>query len=320
MKQFKATRKRLIPALLRPGYSLIIFLQEILNKLFTPILNPMYLLGATNFLLFWILLATGGYLFLFYDMSPERTYESVQYLTIDQKYYGGIIRSFHRYASDLMLVTLTFHVFHVLFMDRFRKTRMLAWFTGVAIIPTFWVTGLSGYFLVWDQKAQLIATYAAEALDMLPISAEPISRNLLSNSSVNSMIFFVMTFMHIAVPIGILILAWVHCMRVSKPLLGPPQGLAIPIFAFFLALSLLKPAVSLEHADLSVLITKMEIDWFYMFPIAIPELFDISFGKVLSIIIASLALLFVLPLFIKDPPKDEEEMEDEDVKKKPASI
>ena len=320
MKQFKSTRSRLIPTILRPGYSLVIFLQEILNKLFSPILNPMYLLGATNFLLFWIILATGAYLFLFYDMSPDRTYESVQYLSVDQKYYGGIIRSFHRYASDMMLVTLTFHVFHVLFMDRFRKTRMLAWFTGVAIIPAFWITGLSGYFLVWDQKAQLIATYAAQALDILPISAEPISRNLLSNSSVNSMIFFVMTFLHIAAPIGILILAWVHCMRVSKPLLGPPKGLAIPIFAFFFGLSILKPAESLPHADLSQLITKMEIDWFYMFPIAIPEMMDISFGKVLLIGILSLVFLFILPLFIKDPPSEGDLEMAADGKKKPIEM
>jgi hypothetical protein len=307
MKKVTTNRNELVPWILRPGYAIIMFFQNMLNKMFSPNLNPMYLLGATNFFLFWILLATGIYIFLFFDMAPAGAYDAAQSLSIDQKYYGGIFRSMHRYAADLLIITITLHMLHVIFMDRFRRTRSLAWYIGVAMVPVIWLAGLTGYFLVWDQKAQVLTLYIAQAFDLLGLSAEPVVRNFLYNESVSRMLFFLMTFTHIMIPAIILIGAWVHCIRVSRPLIGPPKELAIPIMIYLVVLSVLQPALSTGKADLTKLVTSTEFDWFYMYPIALPEMLGVSPGVIWASSVILLAVLFFLPFLIFDGKKKAEQ-------------
>ncbi len=255
---------RLIPWPLRPGNYILVYVQELFNGLFTPSLNPLYFLGAITFLLFWILLATGVYLFLFYEMSAAGAYESVRYITEDQKYYGGIIRSLHRYASDGIVLVIAIHIIQVLFSDRFRRYRWVAWVSGVAILPVMWFEGVSGYVLVWDETAQMIAVITADIIDIFPVNVEPIQRSFLTNDSVNSLLFFVLNYLHTSIPALLLILAWIHCMRISMPLINPPRQITIVILGSLLILSIIKPAVSAPPADLSRLIGEVNIDWFFL--------------------------------------------------------
>jgi len=222
---------------------------------------------------------------------------------LNQQYYGGVFRSMHRYASDLMVVTITLHMLHVIFMDRFRQTRSLAWYIGVVIIPLFWLSGITGYFLVWDEKAQVVALYGTQAFDMLGLSAEPVVRNFLYNESVSRMLFFLMIFAHIVIPALMLVAAWAHCIRVSRPLIGPPKALAIPILLFLTVLSVLFPVFSTDKADLSKLITATEFDWFFMSPIALPKMLGVSPELVWLSVIIVLVVLFFLPFLIRDTKK-----------------
>ena len=189
-----------IPYALRPGNYLLVRAQELLNYAFDPSLNPLYFLGSITFLLFWVLLGTGTYLFMFYQMNPVGAYESIQYMTEDQKYYGGIIRSFHRYAADGLVIAIGIHILQVLFSDRFRKYRWFAWVSGAVILPVIWFEGASGYFLVWDESAQMLAMVMGDLINALPMNAEPFPRAFLINDSVNPTLFFVMDFLHLAVP------------------------------------------------------------------------------------------------------------------------
>ena len=84
--------------------------EAIFNRAFGDRLNPFYHLGALAFYLFWIVAATGLYLFAFFDTSVEGAYSSVEALTHNQWYAGGIIRSVHRYASDAMVVAMLIHL------------------------------------------------------------------------------------------------------------------------------------------------------------------------------------------------------------------
>ncbi len=256
--------KKLIPWVLRPGAVMLGFIQNMFNRIFTPAFNPLYFLGAITFFLLWILFFTGVYLFLFYDINPSKVYDSVQYVTIDQKYYGGIIRSLHRYASDLLVVVIGLHLMQVLFSDRFRRHRWLAWVTGVVILPTIWLEGISGYMLVWDQRAQALALKVAELFDKIPIMVDPLSRAFISNDSLSSSFFFVLNYGHLAIPCFLLVIAWIHCLRVTRPLISPPARLGWPIGISLLAVCIIFPATSLPPADLGKLVGDVGIDWFYL--------------------------------------------------------
>ena len=67
--------------LLRAGF---MHAEALFNRAFGDKLNPLYHLGATIFFLFWIVGATGLYLYAFFDTSVDGAYRSVQALTEGQ--------------------------------------------------------------------------------------------------------------------------------------------------------------------------------------------------------------------------------------------
>ena len=73
-----------------------------------------------------------------------------------------------------------------------------------------------------------------------------------------------MIFMHIAVPLILLIVLWIHLQRVAKPKINPARGLAVGTMLTMLALSLVKPAVSQGPADLGSVPATIGLDWFYL--------------------------------------------------------
>jgi len=295
-----------IPWILRPGNYALVFVQEKFNWVFTPQLNPLYFLGSITFLLFWVALASGIYLFLFYEITPEKAYSSVQYMTEGQKYYGGIIRSLHRYSSDGLMIVIIVHMIQVFFSDRFRKYRWVAWVTGAAIIPVIWFEGVTGYFLPWDEVAQMTSIAMSQIISTLPISAEPMERLFAHNDAVTPLLFFIMTYLHLAVPCLLLILAWVHCMRISMPLITPPPQITYTILAALLVLSLVKPAVSAGPADLGSLVGEVNIDWFYLGVFVVFDYLDLAGGHALFWGGVVYTGFILLPWVIRDPKRHED--------------
>jgi ferredoxin/coenzyme F420-reducing hydrogenase delta subunit len=255
---------RMIGALryvLRRGFELI---ERPFDRLFSPALNPLAQLGALGFFFFWIVAVSGIYLFIFFDTGIERAYQSVEYLTRDHWYHAGVMRSFHRYASDLMVVMLVTHLLREFSYDRYRGARWFSWFTGIPIIWLLYVSGITGYWLVWDRLAQYVALVSSELLDWLPIFGEPIARNFVATGTLTSRFFSLMVFMHVAVPLFLLFAMWIHILRISRPKMNPPRTLAVLTLLALLAVSLWNPALSQGRVDLAKAPTAIGLDWFYL--------------------------------------------------------
>jgi quinol-cytochrome oxidoreductase complex cytochrome b subunit len=248
-------------SLLRHGFE---WIERPLDRLFGPALNPIAQLGALGFFFFWIVAVSGIYLFIFFDTGIERAYQSVEHLTKDYWYHAGVMRSFHRYASDLMVVMLVTHLLREFAYDHYRGTRWFSWFTGVPIIWLLYTSGITGYWLVWDKLAQYVALVSSELLDWLPIFGEPIARNFVSTGTLTSRFFSLMVFMHVAVPLFLLFAMWIHILHISRPKMNPPRTLAIMSLAALVAASLWNPAVSQGHVDLSKAPVSVGLDWFFL--------------------------------------------------------
>jgi quinol-cytochrome oxidoreductase complex cytochrome b subunit len=205
---------------LRRGFELI---ERPFERLFGPALNPLAQLGALGFFFFWIVAGSGIYLFIFFDTGIERAYESVEYISREQWFHAGVMRSFHRYASDLMVVMVATHLLRQFANDQYRGVRWFSWFTGLPMIWLLYGSGITGYWLVWDRLAQYVALTSSELLDRLPIFGEPIARNFVSTGTLTSRFFTLMVFMHIAVPLILLFIMWVHILRISRPKINPPR-------------------------------------------------------------------------------------------------
>jgi ferredoxin/coenzyme F420-reducing hydrogenase delta subunit len=246
---------------LRTGFLLI---EPPFDRLFGPMLNPLAQLGALGFFFFWIVAVSGIYLFIFFDTGIERAYQSVEYLTREHWFHAGVMRSFHRYASDLMVVMVAIHLLREFAYDRYRGVRWYSWITGLPIIWLLYASGITGYWLVWDKLAQYVALVSSELLDWLPIFGEPIARNFISTGTLTSRFFSLMVFMHVAVPLFLLFIMWVHILRISRPKVNPPRTLALLSPSALVAVSIWKPAISQGPADLAKVPSPIGLDWFFL--------------------------------------------------------
>ena len=115
------------------------------------------------------------------------------------------------------------HLLRHFAFDRFRGFRWFSWLTGVALIWLVYVSGINGYMLPWDRLAQFVIVASFEWLDWLPTFGGTLIRNFIHPSSVNDRFFSLLSFMHIGIPLLLLLLMWVHVQRVPKAKTQPPR-------------------------------------------------------------------------------------------------
>ena len=232
------------------------------NRVFTSRWNPLYHSGAIAIALLALLLATGLYLLVFYRIGAP--YISVVRIN-EQAWTGRWIRALHRFASDAALVAAAVHGFRMYAQRRTWGPRSLAWLSGVVLVGVILVSGWTGYVLVWDTHAQVIAVEGARWLDALPIFSEPIGRSFVGEREVPSAFFFLNLFAHIAVPIGMGALVWVHVARVSRPVLLPAKPVLWTTLSVLTLLAVVWPLDMAPAADLLRLPRDVPTDWFFGF-------------------------------------------------------
>ncbi len=255
--------------------------------------NPLYYLGGLAFFFFWIVVASGIYLYIFFETSPVGAFRSVEQLTREQWYLGGAMRSLHRYASDGLALAMTLHLLRELLLGRFRGFRAFSWITGVPLIWLVFFSGVSGYWLVWDRLAQYVAIATTEWLDWLGIFAEPLARNFLHVGSVSDRFFTLLVFLHLGVPLFLLAFTYVHMARISRPKTSPPMPLILGTSAAVLLLSIAYPATSQGPAQLNAVVANVSLDWFYLQ--LYPLLDSLGHGSVWALVGGITLLLSALP-------------------------
>ena len=108
--------------------------EALFNLAFGERLNPLYYLGAISTWMFWLVVGTGVYLYVFFDTGVAGTWRSVDAITHEQWWAGGVMRSLHRYASDALVVMALLHLLREWAMDRMRGNHWFAWATGVPLL------------------------------------------------------------------------------------------------------------------------------------------------------------------------------------------
>lgn len=245
------------------------------NRAFGDKMNPFYHLGTITFWQFWLLTITGLYLYIFADTGVHDAYESVEAITHDQWWAGGIMRSIHRYATDGMILTMLLHLLRHFAYDRYRGFRWFSWVSGVVLLWMVYIAGINGFMLVWDQLAQFVVIAVAEWLDVLPLFNGTLIRNFLYEGSVNSRLFTLLAFVHIGVPLVVVFIMWVHVQRVPKANINPPRQIAIAVTLMFVVLSLVKPVLSQgPEANLSMVPQNFQFDWFELPMLALIYVWD----------------------------------------------
>jgi CDP-4-dehydro-6-deoxyglucose reductase, E3 len=267
--------------------------EGLFNRVFGERLNPFYYLGAIAYFQLWVVVASGLYLYAFFETSVGAAYASVESITHGQPWAGGILRSAHRYASDGMVLAMMLHLTRHLVFAHHRGFRWFSWVSGVALLGLVYASGINGYMLPWDRLAQFVVTATTEWLDALPIFDGALARNFLDPASVNDRLFSLLSFMHIGLPLAVLALLWIHTQRVPKANTQPPRPIAFGIVAMLLALSIARPAVSQGAADLASVAPSIALDWFYL-PVY-PLIYEWGTVRTWDLIALGGALMVLMP-------------------------
>jgi quinol-cytochrome oxidoreductase complex cytochrome b subunit/coenzyme F420-reducing hydrogenase delta subunit len=261
--------------------------------------NPLRQLGALAFWFFWIVAVSGVYLYIFFDTSVSGAYQSVESLTRDQWYAGGVMRSLHRYASDAFMVVTVLHLVREAAYGRFNGFRWFSWVSGVPTLVLMLASGVVGYWLVWDAVAQFVGVGVTEWIGWLPGFGPELVRNFIAAEAMTDRFFSLLVFIHLGVPLFLLAAMWIHIQRISRPRTQPAGSLAWGSLAMLVLLALVRPAVSDAPADLAQAPASLAVDWFYLFPL--PAMYASTAGTVWLALGAALVLLLALPWLVRAP-------------------
>lgn len=230
-------------------------------------LNPLAQLGpATNALLVLAILS-GVLMLAWYSSSVQLAWHSLA--DLGPRSLGGLVRSVHRYSSDLAMLLMLAHAARTLVARKFADARWLAWVSGIALLGLVWLIGWSGYWLVWDQRAQLLALDSVRVLDALPVFGEPLLRLFALDRTVPSLLFFVVFFLHMALPLGLAAGLALHLARLSRARLLPDWRLTAWLTGAVLVAALAYPASNAAAAHMAVKPARLTMDWWYLWPLTV---------------------------------------------------
>jgi ferredoxin/coenzyme F420-reducing hydrogenase delta subunit len=284
------SKGRPMKALLKKGFN---SLESLFSKAFTPGWNPIYQLGALSFFYFWIVAITGVYLFIFFETSTEGAHSSLEQITLEQWYLGGIMRSFHRYASAAMGVCVSLHMLREFAMDRYSGVRWFSWVSGIPLLWLLFASAIGGYWLVWDIQAQYIAVMTADWFDWLPMMVDPMASNFLNESTLSDRFFSLLVFLHIGIPLSLLLGMFIHIKRITGARTNPARGLAAGTLGAMLLISIWQPALSQAPANLDVAVTEVGLDWIFLNPY--PLISSWGPGPTWALLVGFSSLLTILP-------------------------
>lgn len=109
-------------------------------------------LGIATLALFGILSVTGIMLMVYYKPTEAEAFNSIK----DIHYIvpgGRLLRNTHRWAANLMIVTVILHMARVFFTHSYQKPREFNWMVGIALLVLTFALSFTGYCLPWDQLA-----------------------------------------------------------------------------------------------------------------------------------------------------------------------
>jgi ferredoxin len=253
--------------LLQAGNGLMTRLDTLLERWLPREVNPLAHLGAATNAMLVLATLSGVLMLVWYSASVQSAWTSLA--DLGPRSLGGIVRSVHRYSSDLLMVLVLAHALRTFLARKFADARWLAWVSGIALLGLVWFIGWTGYWLVWDERAQLLALDTIRGLDVLPVFGEPMLRLFASDRTVPSLLFFVVFFLHMVLPLGIAGGLCLHLARLSRSQLLPDGRLSIWLTGAVVAAALVYPATNAAAAQMAVKPGLLTMDWWYLWPLAV---------------------------------------------------
>jgi quinol-cytochrome oxidoreductase complex cytochrome b subunit len=181
-----------------------------------PRVNWWFTLGSATLFLFAIQVITGIMLAVYYVPSPDKAYDSIEYI-MNGVAFGWLIRGIHHWSASLMVVVVFIHMLRVFFYAAYKYPREVTWTTGVFLLLATLGMGFTGYLLPWNQKAYWATTVGTSIAGSVPVIGDFILRALRGGSDLSAVTLARFFAAHIWIlPIFIMILIGVHLYLVIR--------------------------------------------------------------------------------------------------------
>ena len=285
--------------LLDAPHQLIVTIDKAINKVIPEEFNPFYYLGGITNVLWVLLVPTGIFLWFYYEPTTSKAFISVNYLTSVVP-FGNVIRAIHRYAGDGMILMAILHMLRNLFTDRYRGFRDLPWVSGVVMLLMTGLIGLTGYLLVWDQRAIVITDGVVKMLKSFDLViggfGTAMAQGLIAGDEPNNLTLARMFFLHAGPATLMFFVLWVHYLRLHRPKIWPPAFVTLLTIGLVVLISGLAPVEKTLAASVPITAEsagQIVYDIFYLWPILL--LSSLSPAFILSFLTLIFAGLMVLP-------------------------
>lgn len=236
--------------------------------------NPLAQTGRAANLALSVAVVTGVLMLIWYAPSVHQAHARMA--AIEGRTLGGWVRALHRYSSDLAMLLIAVHALRMLCARKFTGPRWLAWVSGVVLLAIVWFIGWTGFWLVWDQPAQQVAINSMLFLDSFPIFGEPMNRLFVADRLVPSLLFFVVFFLHMLLPLMIAVGLVLHLARLSRVKLMPDRRLTAALLLGLAVAAWAVPAPLDAPARMDVKAETFTVDAWYLTPLAL----TLRFGQV----------------------------------------
>ena len=227
-------------------------------------MNPLYHTGPISVFLFIIAFATGLYLTMFYRFGFEASYEAVT--NLEANFVGRFIRAAHRYSSVGLVVTSILHGWRTFVMNRFAGARRIAWLSGVSMVAILWVIGVTGYWMIWDERVTTLNVMLSRALKGMTIGLDFLLDHVLTASAGTGWPFLLLLFLiHVGLSVGVAVLIWIHVRKLARPRWTTSPFWTAVIGGSVLVFSIAWPLGMLGPIDPSRIIEPIPFDPFFLF-------------------------------------------------------
>lgn len=131
--------------------------------------SPWYQLGGMYYLAWMVVIATGVLLIAIYLPTIDQAYNSVN--LISENMWGSLLRGMHKYGGDAMIIAATLRIYRMWFKAEYKNKGEFTFILAIILLLVAMYSGLSGYLLIWNQRAfwatKVFATFPT-FLDVTP--------------------------------------------------------------------------------------------------------------------------------------------------------
>jgi ubiquinol-cytochrome c reductase cytochrome b subunit len=108
--------------------------------------------GSVALFAFLMQVFSGLLLAVNYAPTPGEAWESLRYI-VTQVTAGSVIRAMHHWGASAMIIVVGIHMVQAFLWGAYKKPREATWIVGVVLLLLTLAFGLTGYLLVWDNRA-----------------------------------------------------------------------------------------------------------------------------------------------------------------------